>query len=210
MSGGLGLAALLAAGGWPKLAGAGLHPAARAKNIIYILLAGGASQIDLFDPKPELVRRDGERCPDELFEGKRLAFIRSHPTLLGSPYEFKKHGQSGADVSELLPHLASVTHEMAHTQHGRLVPRWGDVIHVDAVCAIISHVPRAVATLRRLCMPGVYDAEVASGNTPPLDVDFGAVERRRGFVVNSCSLSTSHTTSYAVSEIAVYTFTKLS
>ena len=109
---GLGLAGLLAAGRLPQLAHAGTHPPARAKNLIYIFLSGGTSQIDLFDPKPELARRDGQRAPDELYEGKRLAFIRSHPTILGSPYAFKQHGQSGAEVSELMPHLAKVVDDL--------------------------------------------------------------------------------------------------
>ena len=109
---GLGLAGLLAAGRWPQVATAGIHPPARAKNIIYIFLAGGVSQLDTFDPKPELARLDGQLCPDELYAGKRLAFIRSHPKVLGSPYTFKKHGQSGAEVSELMPHLAEVVDDL--------------------------------------------------------------------------------------------------
>lgn len=112
LGGGLGLAGLLAAGRWPQVATAGIHPPARAKNIIYIFLAGGVSQLDTFDPKPELARLDGQLCPDELYAGKRLAFIRSHPKVLGSPYTFKKHGQSGAEVSELMPHLAEVVDDL--------------------------------------------------------------------------------------------------
>ena len=103
---------------WPGIGGAkigakGLHHPARAKSVIYINLVGGSSQIDLFDPKPELRKRDGEKCPEELFEGKRLAFIRSRPKLMGSPYEFSRHGQSGTEVSSLLPHFAEIVDDVA-------------------------------------------------------------------------------------------------
>jgi len=59
------------------------HFAPRAKNVIYIHLVGGPSHLELFDFKPELVRHNGEKCPDHMFKGKQLAFIRDHPTLLG-------------------------------------------------------------------------------------------------------------------------------
>ena len=84
------------------------HFAPRAKSVIYIHLVGGASQLELFDPKPELVRRNGEKCPDHMFRGKKLAFIREHPTLLGSPFQFHRHGQGGMELSEHLPHLGSI------------------------------------------------------------------------------------------------------
>ena len=90
-----------------------ISPAARAKNIIYINLIGGASQIDLFDPKPELNKRHGQLCPDELFAGKRLAFIRDRPTLMGSAFAFDPHGQSGTEVSRLLPHFAGIVDDVA-------------------------------------------------------------------------------------------------
>jgi hypothetical protein len=103
-----GLAGRAAAG-----ANTGFHPAARAKNIIYIDLIGGASQIDLFDPKPELNKRDGQLCPDELFEGKRLAFIRDRPKLKGSAFKFSPHGESGTEISNLLPHFSGIVDEVA-------------------------------------------------------------------------------------------------
>ena len=93
--------------------GAGFRFPARAKNIIYINLVGGASQIDLFDPKPELDKRDGQICPEELYEGKRLAFIRDRPQLKGSAFKFAPHGDSGTEVSNLLPHFASIVDEVA-------------------------------------------------------------------------------------------------
>lgn len=86
--------------------------APRARNVILLHMVGGPSQLDLFDPKPTLVARNGEPCPAELIEGERFAFIQGHPTLLGSPYEFKKHGQSGIELSELLPHMSGIVDDM--------------------------------------------------------------------------------------------------
>ncbi len=80
----------------------------RAKRIIYINLVGGASHIDLFDPKPFLARHHGEPCPDELFKGKRFAFIKQQPTLMGSPWFFQPSGQSGIEISSLLPELRKI------------------------------------------------------------------------------------------------------
>lgn len=88
------------------------HFAPRAKRVIYLTMNGGASQVDLLDPKPELVKRNGEACPDELFVGKTLAFIRERPVLLGSPYEFAHAGRSGLEVSEMLPHFADVVDDV--------------------------------------------------------------------------------------------------
>jgi len=94
----------------------GLHHPARAKNVIYIHLVGGASHLDLFDYKPELQKRNGELCPDEFFVGKQLAFIRSQPTLLGTPkddrFNFSRCGDSGLWMSNLLPELQQVSDEM--------------------------------------------------------------------------------------------------
>jgi hypothetical protein len=116
LKGGLGLAGLLAAAR-PSLATlAGRSPSdppARAKNIIYIFLAGGISQLDLFDPKPELERLHGKLCPSEMYEGKRLAFIRSRPVVKASPYAFEAQGESGIEVSELLPNIGGIVDEIA-------------------------------------------------------------------------------------------------
>ncbi len=87
--------------------GAGIAgPARRAKRVIYLHMAGSPPQQDLFDYKPKLNELDGQKCPEELLEKERFAFIKGHPKILGSPYSFAQHGQSGAWVSELMPHLA--------------------------------------------------------------------------------------------------------
>jgi len=87
-------------------------PQAKAKSVIYLHMAGSPSQLELFDPKPELVKYNGKPCPDELLKGKRFAFIKGVPTMLGTPYQFKQHGQSGTWLSELLPHLSEVVDDV--------------------------------------------------------------------------------------------------
>uniref|UniRef100_A0A7C2P7Q1 DUF1501 domain-containing protein n=1 Tax=Schlesneria paludicola TaxID=360056 RepID=A0A7C2P7Q1_9PLAN len=99
------------------------HHPPRAKSVIYIHLVGAPSHLDLFDPKPELQKRTGELCPDEFFVGKNFAFIRSQPTLLGTPdepkFQFTRSGHSGRPISNLLPHLQQVADELCviHTLH---------------------------------------------------------------------------------------------
>src|SRR5262245_5557429 len=76
-----------------------LHHRAKAKSIIFLFMAGGPSQLDLFDYKPKLNQYDGQPCPEDLIKGERFAFIKGVPRLLGSPHTFKKVGQSGAELS---------------------------------------------------------------------------------------------------------------
>ncbi len=90
-----------------------VHFPARAKRIIYLFQAGAPSHLDLFDHKPLIQRMDGQDCPDEMLTGERFAFIEGVPKLLGSPYRFKQYGQSGAEISELLPHLAEIVDDIA-------------------------------------------------------------------------------------------------
>jgi hypothetical protein len=87
--------------------------APRAKSVIYLFMAGAPSQVDLFDHKPALRDHDGQAIPEEFVKGERFAFIKGTPRLLGSPYAFEKCGQSGAEVSELLPHLRGVADDLA-------------------------------------------------------------------------------------------------
>src|SRR5687767_8627174 len=88
------------------------HFKPRAKRVIYLHMVGAPSQLDLFDFKPELVKHDGELCPKEFIEGKRFAFLRGHPKLLGTKFKFGEHGQSGVAMSELLPHLSKLADEL--------------------------------------------------------------------------------------------------
>jgi uncharacterized protein (DUF1501 family) len=103
------------------------HFAAKAKNIIYLFMMGAPSQLDLFDEKPKLRQYHNQPVPEDVIKGERFAFIKGVPKLLGSPYEFKRHGQSGATVSNLLPHLATVVDDVAfvksvHTNHFNHAP----------------------------------------------------------------------------------------
>jgi uncharacterized protein (DUF1501 family) len=87
---------------------------ARAKRIIFLFMAGAPSQIDLFDPKPALQQHNGAEIPAEFLpKGERFAFIKGAPRLLGSPYRFSQHGQSGAEISELLPETAKLADDIA-------------------------------------------------------------------------------------------------
>ncbi len=116
---GLALAAMLAEDGFFRearaqeesidpLAPKAPHFGAKAKNVIFLFMYGGPSQVDLFDPKPALNQRDGKTVDievrkDQVSQGK----------LLGSPFKFAKHGESGVEVSELYPHLAGCVDDMA-------------------------------------------------------------------------------------------------
>jgi uncharacterized protein (DUF1501 family) len=87
---------------------------ARAKRVIYMFMAGGPSQLDMFDHKPMLNKLNGEPMPQSYLEGKRFAFMASsHRTnLLGTKRRFRQHGESGAWFSDLLPHTASVADKL--------------------------------------------------------------------------------------------------
>ena len=80
----------------------------RAKSVIYIHLAGSPPNLDLFDYKPELVKRDGEDCPSEFFQGKNFAFTSGTPKLMGTPHQFRQHGVNGTWLSDALPNLPKV------------------------------------------------------------------------------------------------------
>jgi len=89
------------------------HFAPKAKNIIYLHMAGAPSQLDLLDYKPKLVELNNQKIPEEMIKNERFAFIKGVPKLLGSPHKFRKHGQSGAEISDALPYLATIADEIA-------------------------------------------------------------------------------------------------
>ena len=93
-----------------------LHPPhlpPKAKHVIFLHMAGAPSQLELFDYKPTLARLDGELCPDSLLEGKRFAFIRGVPKMLGPQATFRQYGESGAWISNHLPYFTDVVDEVA-------------------------------------------------------------------------------------------------
>src|SRR2546430_1363946 len=121
--GGIALASLLSE---RKLFGATPEPVAnpmsprpphfkpRAKNVIYLFMAGGPSQLELLDYKPKLIELNGQPIPQSFIEGKRFAFMgSSHGTkLLGTRRQFRQHGRCGAWVSELFPHTATIVDDI--------------------------------------------------------------------------------------------------
>jgi uncharacterized protein (DUF1501 family) len=89
------------------------HFKPRAKRVIYLFMGGGPSQLDLFDYKPTLTRYNGKPVPKEVVMGQKYAFIKPDAALFASEFQFSKHGQSGAELSEALPHLAEVADDIA-------------------------------------------------------------------------------------------------
>jgi hypothetical protein len=116
--GSLALAALLddrlfAAPAGDPLAPKAPHFRAKAKHVIYLHMAGAPSTLDLFDYKPKLNELNGKPCPPSYIRGQQFAFIKSgQPKLLGSPHKFARHGQSGQEMSHILPYLATVADEL--------------------------------------------------------------------------------------------------
>ena len=90
------------------------HFPAKAKSVIYLFMAGGPSQLDLFEHKPRLNALNGQPIPESYTAGKRFAFMNSshRSNLLGTRFNFQRHGNSGAWVSDLLPHTASMVDEL--------------------------------------------------------------------------------------------------
>ena len=89
------------------------HHKPTAENVIFLFMGGGPSHLELFDNKPELSKHEGTLPPDSLLEGYRAAFIDPSSTLLGPKFKFSRHGESGAELSELIPHTASIADDIA-------------------------------------------------------------------------------------------------
>lgn len=89
------------------------HHPARAKNVIYLFMAGAPSHLEMFDRKPKLAQLDGQLPPAELIQGYRAAFINPSSRLLGPRFQFQRCGESGAELSELLPYLADTVDDIA-------------------------------------------------------------------------------------------------
>ena len=88
------------------------HYAPKAKRVIYLHLTGSPPHLDLYDYKPELVKRNGQDCPDAFLKGKRFAFTSGVPKLLGTPRKVAQHGKGGVWLSDAIPHLHSVADEL--------------------------------------------------------------------------------------------------
>ncbi len=88
------------------------HFAPKAKAVIHLFMAGAPSQLELFDNKPELAKLEGKPLPPSVIGGQRYAFIRPDAAVLGPRFKFAKHGQSGAELSEMLPHLSKIVDDI--------------------------------------------------------------------------------------------------
>ncbi|MFK7741803.1 MAG: DUF1501 domain-containing protein [Planctomycetota bacterium] len=109
--GALALPTLASPGG----VGGGRHHPARAKRIVYLFQSGGPSQLDLFDHKPLLQKRNGEELPDSVRQGQRLTGMSGNQSslpLAGAQFRFARHGQCGRELSELVPNIASIADEV--------------------------------------------------------------------------------------------------
>ncbi|MBI3852019.1 MAG: DUF1501 domain-containing protein [Verrucomicrobia bacterium] len=89
------------------------HFAPKARRVIYLFMGGGPSQLDLYDYKPTLAKYTGKPIPQEVVMGQKYAFIKPDAALYASEFKFAKHGKSGAEISEALPHLAEVVDDIA-------------------------------------------------------------------------------------------------
>jgi Protein of unknown function (DUF1501) len=85
---------------------------AKAKRVIYLHMSGGPPHLDLFDYKPELVKRDGQDAPDDFVKGKTFAFTSGTPKLMGTPRTFSQHGKAGIWMSDAVPHFHGIADEM--------------------------------------------------------------------------------------------------
>jgi uncharacterized protein (DUF1501 family) len=88
------------------------HFAPRAKRVIHLFMAGAPSQLDLFDPKPALTKWEGKSIPPSIIGGQRYAFIRPDAAVLGPRFKFARHGKSGMEIAEIMPHLAKVADDI--------------------------------------------------------------------------------------------------
>ena len=108
--GAMALQSLLARNG--QAAEAEYRIPAQAKSIIYLHMAGSPSQLDLFEDKPALTKFHNQDCPQEYLEGKRFAFLKGTPKMQGPVFRYRRYGQSGQSISELLPGLGSVVDDV--------------------------------------------------------------------------------------------------
>ena len=116
----IALASLLAERAWGQTSANPLAPrrphfAAKAKRVIFLFMAGGPSQLELFDYKPRLTELDGQQIPESYLRDRRFAFMSTftNPRLLAPRRRWARHGQAGTHVSDLLPHTASIIDDLA-------------------------------------------------------------------------------------------------
>lgn len=89
------------------------HFAPKVKRVIYLFMAGAPSQLELFDHKPKLAELEGKPIPPSVVKGQRYAFIQPNANVLGPRFKFAKHGESGAEISEVMPRLSKIVDDIA-------------------------------------------------------------------------------------------------
>lgn len=109
----IALASMLAADQSFASGPGGLHHVAKAKRVIFLFMAGAPSQLDLFDYKPKLVELEGKPLPASVIAGQRYAFIQPDAAVLSPRFKFSRHGDSGAEIADILPHTASIADDLA-------------------------------------------------------------------------------------------------
>jgi hypothetical protein len=113
---GVGMGALalaqLAQGATDPMAPKVPHHAPKARRVIFLFMAGAPSHLEMFDYKPQLAKFDGSLPPADLLKGYRAAFINPNSKLMGPKFKFARHGQSGAELSELIPNIAKIADEI--------------------------------------------------------------------------------------------------
>ena len=95
------------------------HFAPKAKRVIYLHLTGSPPNLDMFDYKPELIKRSDQSCPDQFLAGKQFAFTSGVPKLLGSPRKWQRVGKAGMWMSDAIPNFHGIADEMCvvHSMH---------------------------------------------------------------------------------------------
>jgi len=88
------------------------HFTPKAKRVVYLHMTGSPPNLDIFDYKPELIKRDGQDCPDTFLEGKRFAFTSGVPKLMGTRREFAQYGKHGIWLSDAVPYFQRIADEM--------------------------------------------------------------------------------------------------
>lgn len=116
------------------------HFKPKARRVIHLFMAGAPSQLDLFDYKPALAKWEGKSIPASVIGGQRYAFIRPDAAVLGPRYRFARHGQCGAEFSEIMPHLAKIADDICLVKS----------VHVDQ----FNHAPAQIFFNTGFAQPG--------------------------------------------------------
>ncbi len=114
------------------------HFPAKAKRVIYLHMSGGPPHLDLFDYKPELVKRDGQPAPDAFVKGKTFAFTKGTPNLMGTPRKFAQHGKNGMWMSDAVPNFHRIADDIC-----MIKSMWTDQFnHAPAELLLYTGAPR--------------------------------------------------------------------